>query len=94
MIVKKIEIIDEVIYLETNLGKKKFTKNHPHYEGMRLQVDSLGINSWKWDENLKKYSPQRPPQNPPISDSVEEYWVSDNTGGHVFYDDYWNQSKD
>ena len=71
MEIKSIEIIDGDFKITTNEKTIQVSKTNPVYEGLRLQFQSLGINTVNWVGNQSKYSPLRETEETLLYD-VEE----------------------
>lgn len=60
MEIKSITLLDNRdIEITTDEGTITVSTKNPVYEGLRLQFNSLGINTWNWVGNQSKYSPLR-----------------------------------
>ena len=60
MEIKSITLLDNRdIEITTDKGTITVSTKNPVYEGLRLQFNSLGINTWNWVGNQSKYSPLR-----------------------------------
>ena len=91
------------INITSDSGSIRVSTTNPVYEGLRLQFNSLGINTINWVQNQSKYSPQygegeqlEIPFSKEDLTSIQigsegEYWTQTSTEPPIYFNEEWNK---